>query len=174
MKFSVTTSCDADLCALPFIESQAAKLFSGHPLTAALRLEESAPRDFAEPHARGMLWVARDETGMPVAFAFVEAGESGWHLEEMDVLPEFSRRGIGAELLRVVIENARARGATQLTLTTFRDIPWNAPYYARLGFAIIEDAELPGDLRERVAREERAGLPRALRVAMRYTLAVTS
>lgn len=174
MKFPVTNSCDADLLALPAIESRAAILFEEHPLTAALRLEEAEPRDFAAAHAQGLLWVARDEAGAPVGFAMLEAGESAWHLEEMDVLPEFARRGIGAELLRVVIETARARGATQLTLTTFRDIPWNAPYYARLGFAIIEDAELPGDLRERVAREARAGLPRALRVAMRHLLAVAS
>jgi hypothetical protein len=35
-------------------------------------------------------------------------------------------------------------------LTTFRDVPWNAPYYRRLGFELAalverEDARIPGD-----------------------------
>lgn len=171
MKFRVTTSREADLSALPAIETRAAARFAEHPLTAALCLDAAPPRDFAAAHAQGLLWVARDEADAPVGFALVETGEHGWHLEEMDVLPECSRMGIGAELLREIMEAARQHGAAYLTLTTFREIPWNAPYYARLGFSAIADADLSPDLRERIAREEEAGLPRALRVAMRYALA---
>ena len=43
--------------------------------------------------------------------------------------------GIGAGLVRAAQIDARNTGIKALTLTTFRDVAWNAPFYARLGFA---------------------------------------
>jgi hypothetical protein len=57
-----------------------------------------------------------------------------------------------------------------VTLTTFRDVPWNAPYYARLGFAVIDEAYFDERLREVFAREVRIGLPVERRCAMQMTL----
>ena len=66
---------------------------------------------------------------------------------------------------------ARAAGHRALTLITFRDVPFNAPFYARLGFRTLAHAELTAEL-DQIAREEsERGFARDLRVAMRCDLA---
>ena len=62
------------------------------------------------------------------------------------------------------------RGLAAVTLTTFRDVSWNAPFYARLGFRIVEPGSLSPGLVAVVQLEERRGLPAGLRVAMRYPI----
>jgi hypothetical protein len=58
-----------------------------------------------------------------------------------------------------------------VTLCTFRDVPWNAPFYQRLGFRPLASDELTPALGERMRREAEAGLPLDLRVAMRFDAA---
>jgi GNAT superfamily N-acetyltransferase len=55
------------------------------------------------------------------------------HLEEMDVLPEHAGQGLGAALIEAVCSWAHTRGFDAVTLSTFRDVPWNAPFYPRHG-----------------------------------------
>jgi GNAT superfamily N-acetyltransferase len=125
--------------------------------------------DFEAAQRDGTLWVARDEHGAPVGFALVERLGAEFHLEEMDVLPEHGRRGIGTALVRAVCDWAARKGSASVTLCTFRDIPWNAPFYQRLGFRSLDLHELPPALRERMREEAEHGLTWEHRVAMRYT-----
>ncbi len=121
---------------------------------------------------RGQVWVAAaagDDT--PVGFAYGDLLDDAVQLEELDVLPEWGRRGIGRALVEAVVADARARGLAAVTLTTFRDVPWNAPFYARLGFRVVADAALSPGLAALLEHEERRGLPRRLRVAMRRSIA---
>ena len=99
----------------------------------------------------------------------------GWvdeapHLAEMDVLPEHGRRGIGRALVQAAIAWARRQGGGSLSLTTFRDLPWNGPFYASLGFVALAGGELGSGLRAQLEREAEAGLARERRVAMRLPL----
>ena len=164
MKFTISPSRPEDLDALPGIEARAAHLFATAEATRALglHLDTAPPRDFRPAHDAGLLWIARDEAGVPLGFALAEPLDGGWHLEEMDVDPTHARQGIGAALVRAICATSPAR----VTLTTFRDVPWNAPFYARLGFAPQDNARLSPALAHRMAEEEARGLPRALRVAM--------
>jgi hypothetical protein len=57
-----------------------------------------------------------------------------------------------------------------LTLTTFADVPWNAPYYARLGFEITPPNKITPGLREIRQYEAAAGLDAWPRVVMSRTL----
>ena len=115
--------------------------------------------------ASGLLVAIEDDT--PVAFVMFRPVENSFYIEQIDVLPAFAGRRIGAALLDAVSQRARAQGLAGLTLSTFRDIPWNAPWYRRLGFVDIADADLtPGLLairREHLGR----GLDERLRVFMR-------
>jgi GNAT superfamily N-acetyltransferase len=92
------------------------------------------------------------------------------HLEELAVHPAHQRRGLGARLVAAVVGWARARGAAALTLSTFRDVPWNAPFYARIGFRALDPAQLPATLAALVERERAHGLPVEQRVVMRLDL----
>ena len=75
----------------------------------------------------------------PVGFASVEIVDGAAHLSQLSVLPSASRRGRGSALLTAVCDWAAARGFGAVTLTTFRDVPWNGPFYARRGFLVLDD-----------------------------------
>ena len=78
--------------------------------------------------------------------------------------------GIGRMLLERVIESARQMGYPAVTLTTFREVPWNAPFYTRLGFAMLDELTLPAGLAAKREQETRHGLPPESRCAMRLAL----
>ncbi len=71
----------------------------------------------------------------PVGLCRIDAiGKNGAHLEQLSVHPDHAGRGIGRALLRAACHWAEAHGYTDLTLATYRDIPWNGPFYASEGF----------------------------------------
>lgn len=110
------------------------------------------------------LFLVGERDGGLVGFAL--AGEHGaaMHLEQLSVHPDEGRRGVGSALLDAVIDEATAVGCEAVTLTTFRSVPWNAPFYLRRGFA--EPALLPVHLAEALADEARLGFDPADRVGL--------
>lgn len=162
-----------DVPSLPAIERDACALFDQIPVIAALPLLLTPLEDFQEAQRHGLLWVAHAADIAPgrlVGFALAERLDEALHLEELDVLPAYGRQGIGSRLVHSLCDEARAREIAAVTLCTFRDVPWNAPFYQRLGFRILNEDELTPGLAARVREEELGGLPRELRVAMRLEL----
>jgi GNAT superfamily N-acetyltransferase len=118
--------------------------------------------------AAGYAWVAVPEGGgEPDAYLVALPVDGALHIEQVSVHPRAARRGIGAALIDHAGGAARADGLTALTLTTFTEVPWNAPYYARLGFAAVPEDEWTPGLRDVVAAESAHGLDRWPRVVMR-------
>ena len=116
----------------------------------------------------GHLWVAL-AGGTPVGFALVKMlADDLPHLEEVDVEPSHGRRGLGTALVRAVCEWAAASSFPMLTLTTFRAVPWNLPFYARLGFAEIPRERLCPELAAVVSAEAARGLAPETRAVMAY------
>jgi GNAT superfamily N-acetyltransferase len=93
------------------------------------------------------------------------------YVQELDVLPSHAGQRIGAALIEQVAQLARSRQLTQLVLSTYREVPWNAPYYRRLGFRDIEEAELDAALLTRRVAHIARGLDESKRVFMRRDLA---
>ena len=108
--------------------------------------------------------------GQVAGVACVDLHDGAWHLAQMSVHPSAQRRGVGSALLLDVVARAAAAGASAVTLTTFRDVPWNMPFYARLGFVEIPPAELDDDLVATLRDEAARGLVPERRVAMRLRL----
>src|SRR5581483_4675821 len=106
-----------------------------------------------------------------VGFALAMVVDGQAHLREIDVLPSHGRSGIGTQLVAAVVAWAAASGLGAVTLTTFTHIPWNAPWYRRLGFSPTD--EVGPELRQIMAEEREAGLDMRLRTAMRLTLPAT-
>lgn len=105
----------------------------------------------------------------PVGFARLETVDGHAHLGQLSVLPEYGRLGIGASLVEAAYAWARQRGHRALTLTTFADIPFNAPLYRKLGFHQLADGQIGPELRQVIADEadlERLGR----RIAMGRTV----
>ncbi|MFI5837824.1 GNAT family N-acetyltransferase [Micromonospora sp. NPDC051300] len=115
----------------------------------------------------GRLWVAVDPADRPIAFALVDLVDGAAHVQQLSVDPAYARRGIGRRLLDEVAEWAAGQGLPALTLTTFRSVPWNGPYYARYGFRELAASELTPGLTGLLAAEAALGLDPADRMAMR-------
>ena len=133
---------------------------------AEVASDEAIPKDLLESALKaGLLWVAREHEA-PLAFLAAEIVDGNLHIEQVSVAPEAAGRGLGAALIEAAAVAGQAMGCDALTLTTFAQVPWNAPYYERLGFAPIEpDQESPG-LRAIRAEERARGLDRWPRLCM--------
>jgi GNAT superfamily N-acetyltransferase len=118
----------------------------------------------------GRAWAAVDDADLPVGYLLADPVDGCLHVEQVSVHPDHAGHGIGRVLIAHLADAATAQGVPALTLTTFADVPWNAPYYARLGFRPLADAELTPGLRAIRAREAAYGLDRWPRVAMRRDL----
>lgn len=118
----------------------------------------------------GRCLVGADGADAPVAFLIWEILDGNAYIRELAVLPEHAGQRLGARLIAAVAAEARRRGLPMLTLTTFRDIPWNAPYYARLGFTEIPEAEYGRDLIAMIEMQRRHGLDISKRLAMKRPL----
>lgn len=159
-----------DIDALPDVERAAARRFATRPELAWIA---DAPVQDRHQHRAcadaGQSWVARDGD-QPVGFILTLPMDTSLFILELSVHPDWQGNGIGTALLSTVAEAARARGHQALTLTTFLQVPWNAPFYAGLGFELLEDAALTPELREKREAETAHGLAWTSRCAMRLLI----
>ncbi|WP_148614822.1 GNAT family N-acetyltransferase [Nocardioides rubriscoriae] len=124
----------------------------------------------AERDGRGFLLVAVDDRRL-VGFAHVMPYDVHAHLQQLSVLPAYQRRGIGTALVRAAMEEARWSGFDRMSLCTYRDVPWNGPFYAGLGFVEVEPARLEPFQRDLRDRERALGLDEpGVRVVMEQPL----
>ena len=166
-EYTIAIARRQDVPLLAGIERAAGQLLRGVAPQSVLD-ETTGEADLREAQAGGRLWVALfGDT--PVGFALVEMLATDLpHLEEVDVRPDHARRGLGTALVQAVCEWARRSRYSQITLTTFRAVPWNEPFYARLGFEELPAGELGPQLVAIVADETRRGLDPDRRVVMTY------
>lgn len=157
-----------DIASLPAIERAAAALFPESDLPPTLRQHVTPIADLRRAQREGRLWVAVADDGSVAGFALASANGPHACLEEMDVHPDHARRGFGRALVSAVADGLRRQGLQSLNLTTFSHLPWNAPFYASLGFHPLDEADLSAELRAALAREAARGLRQ--RIAMRLAL----
>jgi GNAT superfamily N-acetyltransferase len=168
-RYTIDVARPRDLPALAAIELAAAALLEGHAPASVLN-ETTDEAELRHAQAEGRLWVALDGD-VPVGFAQVEILAPNLpHLEELGVHPAHGRRGIGAALVRTVCDWAERSGYAALTLTTFRAVPFNMPFYAKLGFEEVPASELRPEIAAIVRDEAARGLAVERRVVMRRRL----
>lgn len=117
----------------------------------------------------GLVFVAEAD-GAVVGFVLCELLDGALHVEQLSVDPAFGRRGIGSALVHRACTEASRRGLANVTLSTFRDVPFNGPFYRRLGFVEVPDHELTPGLRVRRDHEAAEGLDPATRAMMRLSV----
>lgn len=159
----------ADLPHLPEIEQQAATLFEAVGLSELFASSTVSAAEFAEYQQAQRLWVAIEDD-RPVGFIIASTIDGDVHINEVDVLPAYGRRGIGRALVEAVCQWAKARGLSRVTLSTQTNVPWNAPFYARLGFEVMPEAEWSAAYHALRQHEADLGLPIADRVLMKRAL----
>lgn len=164
--YAITLARPKDLPLLASIELAAARLLVGHAPEAVLA-ETRSQKDFERSLSEGHLWVALSND-VPVGFAQIKILEpTVAHLDEIDVRPDHGRRGVGTRLVMAVCAWATAAEFRSVTLSTFRDVQWNMPFYRKLGFEVIPRDKLSPALRAVSDDEARRGLDTARRVVMR-------
>ncbi|MEV1045557.1 GNAT family N-acetyltransferase [Streptomyces sp. NPDC049916] len=141
--------------------------------------DDPPPLDLLESYRLAdRCWVATDPlsaTGdRPLGYLLADPVDGALHIEQVSVDPAAARRGIGRTLIDRLAAPAAERGMRALTLTTFTDVPWNAPYYARIGFRVLAEGELTDGLRAIRAEEAQNGLDRWPRVCMRREVVVAA
>lgn len=161
---------EAELPLLQDIERAAGEPFRELGMAAVADDEPPSLADLERHRRDGHAWVAVDGTGRIAAYLLSDAVDGAAHVEQVSVHPGAARRGVGRALIDHLAALAPTEGLTALTLTTFTDVPWNAPYYARLGFRTLAEPELTDGLREIRRDEARQGLDRWPRVCMRREL----
>ena len=164
--WSLRLARPADAAAMPAIERAAAVAFAADPGLEHLDFSRTRSEDeFARLIRKGHCLVAHVGDTMG-GFLVAEPFRRELHIWEMDVAPVFQRRGIGAGLVRAAQIDARNAGFRALTLTTFRDVAWNGPFYARLGFEEVIALDAHPRLAGELANEVDDGLPADRRCAM--------
>jgi GNAT superfamily N-acetyltransferase len=147
----------SDLPALAAIEASGAETFErfGQPLVDGS--PPTPPEQWAAALDAGLLWIAEHPDDGPIGFLSGELADGGLYISEVDVMIAHQRRGHGRRLLQAAIDWAHRRGLADVTLTTFRSIPWNAPLYATMGFTTLDAAQTPPKLAATLADEAARG-----------------
>ena len=173
MDYLIRLAKETDVSALPEVERAAAAMFS--PYLAWLELSADVMEGLTtvsflqEAQADDRLWVGVVDS-KPIGFVVVKFLLQCCFVVELDVHPAYGRRGVGSALMRMCCQGAKMRGFNQVVLTTFRRVPWNIPFYQRLGFKVISAELWSAEIKAIVQHEARYGFMPEKRAVMRRIL----
>lgn len=171
--YFIRLACSAELSRLREIEDEAGTLFSGLGLIDESLDVSFPPEELARLIGQEQVWVACEPgtaSGQPVGFIIASLRDDAVYIEELDVLPAHGRRGLGSRLLDHVCRWAEERGHPAVTLSTFRDVPWNGPFYRKHGFRDLHPEEWTPSMPLIREKETQHGLSIDARVFMRREL----
>ncbi len=160
----------SDLLKLPNIEMDAGEVLRAYGLETVADMPVD-PHGYNEQLPEGgTIFVAVDDRDEPVGFALCIPVDGEGHLKELSVSRSSMKQGLGTALLNACIDWAKEAGFSALTLTTYRDIPFNAPYYTNNGFEWFEPDENWPELCAIREDEKKRGLDIKPRLAMKLNL----
>jgi len=182
-KYCIRLAHKGDMKAIKEVELLAATRFKGTGLIDELLDHHFEQELLKELIGYGQVWVAEQiaignqghspgkaTPNSAVGFAIATVLGQLAYLEEVDVLPSHGRQGIGRRLVETVAEWARTKGFPHLTLSTFVNIAWNAPFYSTIGFEKLPQNRWEKELEEISMLEQKLGLPLDQRTFMRLQL----
>jgi predicted N-acetyltransferase YhbS len=155
-----------DVQAIRAIEYDAAQRFAAIGLTGIAAAQPMDAAFVRRKIAAAEIVVAVHAGTRCVGFAMFAPLAARYYIEELDVAMAWAGQRIGAALIARVAVLAGRAGARQLVLSTFREVPWNAPYYRRLGFRVMDEAHLDAPLRAIRAAHVARGFDETRRVFM--------
>ena len=133
MRGVIRRATAADVAAMRRIECAAGEAFREIGLDVVADDEPPPAALLAAYVTEGRAFVD-ERGGEPVGYLITEVVDGCAHLEQVSVLPRMRGRRVGEGLVEHLAGWARDRRLPALTLTTYRDVPWNGPYWVRLGF----------------------------------------
>ncbi|MEO1621364.1 MAG: GNAT family N-acetyltransferase [Cyanobacteria bacterium J06632_3] len=182
--YTVRLAYESEFNHLPNVERAAAQRFLPYleqlEIPVAL-IEGLTPLQFLRrAQLENRLWVAvptqeadqtitssqKEAQQQPVGFLVAKFLPEGCFVVELSVHPTHGRMGLGSALVEACCEGARSRGADRILLTTFRHVPWNIPFYQKLGFEILPAEKWSPDISAIVDHETRYGFAQKHRAVM--------
>jgi GNAT superfamily N-acetyltransferase len=118
----------------------------------------------------GRAFVSVDAQDRPVGYVVLDVVDGAAHVEQVSAHPDNAREGVGRALIERAASWATAHDLRALTLTTYVDVPWNGPYYERLGFRYLAPEEETPGLRAIRTHERTLGLDAWPRACMTRSL----
>ncbi len=169
MSVSIRPARRDEMAAMQALEHDAAQAFRavGYDFCAdgPVRTDEELERGFRE----GAVLIAEAD-GEAAGFILLWPVDGHGHITEVSVAERFQKRGIGRALIEAGEAWAREQGFDAVTLTTFRDVPWNGPFYDRLGYAEFAPGAGETELAAVQAEEAGSGYAEKPRIAMKKIL----
>ena len=159
-----------ELAHLIAIELAAGEQFRSLGMDRVADDEPGSTEELAAYAEAGRAFVAADGADRPIAYLLIDVADGAAHVEQVSVHPSHARQGVGRALIEQAKRWARCQGFDSVTLTTFVDVPWNGPYYERLGFRFLTPEEETPALRAIRERERALGLDAWPRGCMRLSL----
>ena len=171
MNVAVRVGRPDDAAVLREIEVRAGKQFRSVGLADIADNEPAAVETLIGYMNGGRCWVAVDGNDQPIGYLLIDEVDDNAHIEQVSVDPHHQRKGVGRTLIGQARTWAHDTGRIAVTLTTFREVPWNAPLYAHLDFSVLTDDEIGPRLRALRREEIARGLDQlSPRVCMRLAL----
>ncbi|MEG2173363.1 MAG: GNAT family N-acetyltransferase [Desulfovibrionaceae bacterium] len=167
-EYTIELATPAHVPLLAAIEIAAAGIFPPGSIPEHIRSDSVPESVLLEAVQKGLLWVALVGGGRPVGYCLVQLIQDAALLAQMDVHPDHMCKGIGSALVAHVTDYLKLHEKAAFYLTTFTHVPWNAPFYAKLGFEVLNKEEIPLFLNMILDEEKRYGL--TSRVAMRLNI----
>ncbi|MGD9638871.1 MAG: GNAT family N-acetyltransferase [Alphaproteobacteria bacterium] len=152
-KILIKRATAKDFHLLPDIETATAKLFKEF-ISDCVNLPPSPESYYHSLSEKSAVFIAYTDDNSVVGFIVVTTLDNQGHIAEVDVLPEYTRKGIGKNLINQAILWAKSNNYEWLTLTTFKNIPFNAPFYRKLGFIEFIPSENQPEIRETIKHEQ--------------------
>lgn len=156
---------EADLHRLVVVEVEAGQVFRTIGMT---KVAEDVPQvsDLREAAEAERLWVT--EVGSEVAgYISAEVLDGNARVAQVSVAPAYAGRALGRAMIEFLEDWGRAASRPATTLTTFRDVLWNGPYYLRLGYRVLREDDIGPELASTMAHEASLpGIEASLRCAM--------
>ncbi len=161
---------NGDLEIVREIERSAGLIFAEYEMSAIAEDEPPSIESLSSYCRDGRLWVVANESDHPIAYLIVDLVDGCAYIEQISVHADYAGKGLGSSLIDMLVLWAKDRKLPAITLTTFSEVPWNAPYYERLGFETLTEVDQSPGLRLIRQGEKEHGLDRWPRVCMRMNL----
>ncbi|KAG9245321.1 acyl-CoA N-acyltransferase [Calycina marina] len=155
-----------DIPLLGPLERSAAEIFRTVNMDSLLDLPTLSRFNLTSLIDAGHLWVAVDRYDQLMGFIGGENIGGNFHIVELSVAQRFQGNGIGKMLMARMMDDVKREGFRATTLTAFRSIPWNGPFYRKLGFMEVDLGEMGHDYMKIWQNEGSLGLDMGQRCLM--------
>ena len=168
-EFTIRKARNDDLPLLGPVEKSAAQVFWTVNLDHVADGPTLSNADLSAMTNARHLWVAVNTLDQPVGFVGGEKVDGSFHIVEISVAQHFQGKGVGKALMAVVENEIREEKFPDISLTTYKHLPWNGPWYARMGYSEVKSEQL-GPEHIKIWKHEGEFHDMALRCAMRKVL----